>query len=102
MNTVLLSKSISANRMQSIQSSKITKERELNSLSFVKNIPKVNQIQQTRKVSSIEIYTNHYELNISKEGIKKLNQQNPNDSYTVINPNVFSYTKDLRIIYKGY
>lgn len=70
------------------------------SVSF-QNILKIISNINSIKESVNKIYKNHYEVDISQKGMEYLKLYGESQ-YPIINENVFSYTKDLIFIYKGY
>ncbi|MGB5794102.1 hypothetical protein [Poseidonibacter sp.] len=74
-----------------------SKPSDISFVNVVKNIANFNSIKR----SINKIYKKHYEVYISQKGMEFLKLYEE-DHYPIINEHVFSYTKNLKFIYKGY
>ena len=79
----------------------VTSKPKVSDVSFIdviKNIVNTDTIKAQQIIKSS--YGESYLLDISSRGLKAVNQYK-NDSYPIINSDIFSYTKNLVLIYKN-
>ena len=68
---------------------------DISFVNIVKSIADTNKPQKTIRSS----YQDTYTLDISTRGLEAVKQYE-NDYYPIVNSDIFSYTKDLKLIYK--